>query len=104
MYPYKMVSNFMRCSNNYVSSKGQKSYARNLFFNLVRCVPADIMKQLLYKNRVNVRETLFTIECVLFYTLVLQYLPMRWFRKTRYLWAWMGMEYYTKHASDLIYN
>ena len=37
-------------------------------------------------------------------TIFLQHVPLKQFRKVRYVWAWLLMEYYTKHASDLIEN
>ena len=60
VYPYKLLGNFIRCSNNYYSSKGQKSFLRNLFFNSMRCVLSEIIKHLLYKNRVIIPDVIFT--------------------------------------------
>ena len=102
-YPIKLVPNFIRCSNNYFSGKGQKPFIQSLIFNWVRCVPAEIIKHLLYKNRVMVGDVLFVLACTTLYTVILHLLPFRVFAKFRYVWVWMLMEYYTKHASDLIY-
>ena len=38
------------------------------------------------------------------YTVFFHFLPLRYWRYYRYVWAWQLMEYYTKHASDLIDN
>ena len=38
------------------------------------------------------------------YTIVFHFMPLRVWRYFRFVWAWLLMEYYTKHSADFIEN
>jgi hypothetical protein len=75
-----------------------------IFFNLVRCMIPEILKEIIFKGKIILWEFSFVLACTLAYTIFFHFLPLRVFRYYRYIWAWQLMEYYTKHASDLIGN
>lgn len=97
-----MLSNFIRCSNSYFSAKGKKPLHRVLFFNLVRCMAPELLKEFIYKGKLVIWEFTFVLCCTVTYTLVFHFMPLSVWRRFRFVWAWMLMEYYTKHAYDLI--
>ena len=48
---------------------------------------------------------MFATFCIIGYTLFFHFcVPMHVFRKFRYVWGWLIVEYYAKHASDWIDN
>ena len=110
--PYRWNGPIFRISNNYFSSamdhekrgKPKKSFHRNLFFNIIRNLLPDFCRQLLINGRLNSERNIQTILLTVVATLVFQHLPLKTFKRVKYLWAWMMMEHYTKHASDLIDN
>ena len=101
-YPFRMNSNFIRCSSSYVSGKGKKPLHRMLFFNLLRGFVSEVLKQLVHKGKIDIWELTFVNCCIITYTIYFYFLPLRIFRKLRYVWAWLLMEYYTKHARDFV--
>ena len=111
-YPWRLNGNLIRCSNNYFASaidhekngKPKKSLRRNLFFNFIRCLLPDVIRQIIINGKLNHSRNLITVVFVAFLTVFFQYVPLKQFRKVRYVWAYLLMEYYTKHASDLIEN
>lgn len=104
LYPFRMNGNFTRCSNAYFAAKGTKPLKRMLFFNLMRCMIPEILKELIFKGRIVLWEFGFVLCCTIVYTIFFHFLPLKYWRYYRYIWAWQLMEYYTKHASDLIGN
>ena len=111
-YPWRLNGNLIRCSNNYFASaidhekngKPKKSLHRNLFFNFIRCLLPDVIRQIIINGKLNHSRNLITVVFVAFLTVFFQHVPLKQFRKVRYVWTYLLMEYYTKHASDLIEN
>ena len=104
LYPFRMNGNFIRCSNSYFSSKGKKPFHRMLFFNLLRVTMHEIIKEMMFKGRIIVWEVGFVSLCCVVYTIFFHFMPLRVWRYFRFVWAWLLMEYYTKHSADLINN
>ena len=110
--PYRWNSPIFRISSNYFSSAmdhekngtKKKSLHRNLFFNMIRNLLPDFCGQLLITGRLNAVRNVQTILLTIVVSLFFQYLPLKTFKKARYLWAWSMMEHYTKHAANLIDN
>ena len=104
LYPYRMNGNLIRCSNAYFSAKGKKSFPRILFFNLLRVTFHEIIKELVFKGKIILWEVAFVTACCVVYTAIFHMIPLRIFRKFRWIWGYLLMEYYTKHSADLIQN
>ena len=75
-YPYRMLGNFVRCSNAYFSAKCQKPLHRMLIFNLIRCMIPEIVKELLFKGKLILPELQFVFTCCVTYTIVFHYTPL----------------------------
>ena len=104
MYPFRMNGNFTRISNSYFSSKGTKSYRRMLFFNLIRCMIPELLKEFIFKGKLVVWEFTFVFCCACVYTTLYHFLPLSVFARFRYFYGYLQLEYYCKHASDWIDN
>ena len=88
LYPFRMNGNFTRCSNAYFAAKGKKSLKRMLFFNLMRCMIPEILKEIIFKGKIILWEFTFVLACTLVYTVLFHFLPLRVWRYYRYIWAW----------------
>ena len=104
-YPFKLNSNFIRCTGAYASSNGRKPLHRLLFANLIRAQVPQIIGMIAFKGKILVWDFTFATLLIIGYTTVLHYfVPMHVFRKFRYVWGWLIVEYYAKHASDWVDN
>jgi hypothetical protein len=99
---YYFMPSFFRVYANAVSAKGQKSLMRNIFFNLVRNLHVQLIRNILYIGSVQWPElgsmALFTV----FLTCVLQALPRKAFISTRYVWAFVWLEFAAVNGYTLI--
>ena len=104
-YPFKLNSNFIRCTSAYASSNGRKPLYRLLFANLLRAQIPQIIGMITFKGKIICYDFMFANFCIIGYTTFFHYcVPMHVFRKFRYVWGWLIVEYYAKHASDWIDN
>ena len=104
LYPYRMTGNFVRCSNAYFAAKCKKPLHRMLFFNILRCMIPEILKELIFKGKLVIPEIKFVFSCCITYTLIFHFVPLRIWRRFRFFWCWIMLEYYTKHSADWIDN
>ena len=102
--PLRLISPTVRPGSNRCNSKVEKSIWRNLFFNHMRNVHIWLMRSLLIKGRVVAYDFYFICGYTTLVTVIYQVMPKSWFAKYRFVWALVLMEYYTKHAYDLIMN
>ena len=104
LYPFRMNGNLVRISNSYFASKGNKPYHRMLFFNLIRCMVPELVKEIIFKGKIVIWEFTFVFCCAVIYTTLYHFLPLSTFRRFRYVYGWLQLEYYCKHASDWVDN
>lgn len=104
LYPFRMNGNLTRISNSYFASKGSKSFKRMLFFNLIRCMVPELLKEFIFKGKLVVWEFTFVFCCACVYTILYHFLPISVFARFRYVYGYLQLEYYCKHASDWIDN
>ena len=94
----------MRCMNAYYSANGKKSLRRMMFFNIVRCMVPEILKEFVFKGKIVIWEFSFVFCCAIAWTIFFHYLPMKVFKKCWPIYMYLQLEYYTKHATDWIEN
>ena len=99
-----MNGNLVRCTNSYFASKGTKSFRRMLFFNLIRCMIPELLKEFIFRGKLVVWEFSFVFCCACMYTTLYHFLPISVFAHFRYFYSYLQLEYYCKHAGDWIDN
>ena len=93
---YKLNTLFVRCSSAYVTANGKKSFHRMYFFNIIRCVLPEYVRAMVYEGKIScaAAETCFLHATI--YTIVFHYLPMKYFKRLRWLWCISLFEFYMK--------
>ena len=88
-YPFRMNGNFIRCTNAYFSAKGRKPFHRMLFFNIIRCMVPEIVKSIIFRNKVVIWEFNFVLACAVTYTVLFHFLPLSVFKKFKWVYLWL---------------
>ena len=98
MYFRYSVSIFRAANTRWTSGEEGKSFIRNVVFNLFRDFQQDIVTWILIdgKGIPNLPKLKKQIAFVIFITFVFQKVHRDAFRRVRYFWCWVGLEWWIR--------